>query len=194
MIVIGPGRCGSSGIAGVLHHLGVHMGYQFKPANEHNPRGYFEDLDLLQLVNAVLDRKISLRRWNMALALLMAERRGLGVPWGWKHPALTDTWLSFSGHLLAPKIVRCTRDRAACIASLIRAYKAQLGWTDAQAEQVYDSRTLRLDHYLVDYDVLTLAWEETLRDPAQAVERLVKFATLEVTDAQRDTAVQFLAP
>lgn len=42
--VMGPGRCGSSAVAGVLHHAGVPMGVELiGPHPRWNARGHFED-------------------------------------------------------------------------------------------------------------------------------------------------------
>jgi len=49
IVVLGAHRSGTSACAGVLHHLGVNLGTRLLPANEKNPKGFFEDLDLSDL-------------------------------------------------------------------------------------------------------------------------------------------------
>lgn len=49
VVVLGAHRSGTSVCAGVLHHLGVNMGTRLLPANEKNPKGFFEDLDISDL-------------------------------------------------------------------------------------------------------------------------------------------------
>lgn len=49
LVVLGPGRCGTSTLARGLIALGVAFGDRLKPAMRKNPRGFFEDLDLLDI-------------------------------------------------------------------------------------------------------------------------------------------------
>ncbi len=103
IIVLGPGRCGTSTLARGLIALGVDFGRRLKPAARKNPRGFFEDLDLLS-VNYEAHARLGLRRngssvswipdetWNTAdLGSLRAQARQLilqrfgGAPlWGCK--------------------------------------------------------------------------------------------------------------
>lgn len=49
LVVLGPGRCGTSTLARGLIALDVAFGDRLKPAMRKNPRGFFEDLDLLDI-------------------------------------------------------------------------------------------------------------------------------------------------
>jgi hypothetical protein len=49
IVVLGPGRCGTSTLARGLISLGIVFGDRLKPAMRKNPRGFFEDLDLLDI-------------------------------------------------------------------------------------------------------------------------------------------------
>lgn len=55
-VVVGMGRSGTSYVSSVLHGAGVVMGRELKPADEHNERGYFEDLDALRMHQEWLER------------------------------------------------------------------------------------------------------------------------------------------
>ena len=46
IIVLGMHRSGTSLIAGVLHEMGVNMGSNLMKADEYNPKGYFEDIEI----------------------------------------------------------------------------------------------------------------------------------------------------
>jgi hypothetical protein len=61
IVVLGPGRCGTSTLARGLITLGVAFGDRLKPAMRKNPRGFFEDLDLLH-VNYRAHARLRLRR------------------------------------------------------------------------------------------------------------------------------------
>jgi hypothetical protein len=54
VVVLGAHRSGTSACAGVLHHLGVNMGTRLLPANEKNPKGFFEDLDFSDLHHSMI--------------------------------------------------------------------------------------------------------------------------------------------
>lgn len=67
IVVLGPGRCGTSTLARGLIDLGVVFGDRLKPAMRKNPRGFFEDLDLLD-VNYQAHVALKLRRNGSSVA------------------------------------------------------------------------------------------------------------------------------
>jgi hypothetical protein len=100
-VVLGLKRGGTSVTAGVLHRLGVCMGKELAPPDEHNPDGYFEDLEFARIVDGLLagasihnGRLVD--RSTESLRQLVAARCGSGS-WGVKNfglayilPELTD--------------------------------------------------------------------------------------------------------
>lgn len=54
VIVLGPHRSGSSLVAGALHSLGVKLGNRYIQPNEDNPKGFFEDEDIVRLNDRLL--------------------------------------------------------------------------------------------------------------------------------------------
>ncbi len=66
VFVIGAGRSGTSTIARALQALGVDLGDHFKKASRKNPRGFFEDADLLALSKAAR-RTLGLRADSVRL-------------------------------------------------------------------------------------------------------------------------------
>ncbi|HWA51265.1 MAG TPA: hypothetical protein VG742_23555 [Dongiaceae bacterium] len=101
--VLGPGRCGTSTIARGLISLDIAFGHRLKPAARKNPRGFFEDLDLLD-INYRAHEALGLRRngasvgwitqesWEQAdldplverAARLIRQRFGSAAIWGCK--------------------------------------------------------------------------------------------------------------
>lgn len=61
IVVLGPGRCGTSTLARGLISLGIAFGDRLKPAMRKNPRGFFEDTDLLD-INYRAHTALKLRR------------------------------------------------------------------------------------------------------------------------------------
>ena len=48
VIVVGAGRSGTSTITRGLSALGIELGDNLKPGSAKNPKGFFEDLDILK--------------------------------------------------------------------------------------------------------------------------------------------------
>lgn len=72
IVVLGPGRCGTSTLARGLISLGVAFGDRLKPAMRKNPRGFFEDLDLLD-INYRAHAALRLRRNGSSVAWILEE-------------------------------------------------------------------------------------------------------------------------
>lgn len=103
IIVIGPGRSGTSALTRGLAALGVELGDHLKPATPKNARGYFEDLDILDLnhrlhqafglktngssLRLIEDREwqaVDLRLFKQELAAIVTKRFDRCPLWGFK--------------------------------------------------------------------------------------------------------------
>ena len=116
LIITGMHRSGTSLTASFIKAIGVNVGNDFFPADEHNLKGYFEDVDFLEFQRSVLqdccrrreagnpdwgwteseylDRRKFERYINTAKKLIELRDRQLPV-WGWKDPRTTlmlDFW------------------------------------------------------------------------------------------------------
>lgn len=77
IIVTGMHRSGTSLTASFLKAIGVNVGDNFFPADRHNIKGYFEDLDFLEFQRTVLAD--------------CCPRRERGTPdWGWTESERLD--------------------------------------------------------------------------------------------------------
>lgn len=96
--VVGPPRSGTSAVAGLLHQMGVHMGDSLLPANVHNPKGFYEDMDFVELnarlLNGVEDPLVE-PRWTQELhdqfSALVRSKASTHELWGVKDPRLCMT-------------------------------------------------------------------------------------------------------
>tara|TARA_Y100000310_G_scaffold98201_1_gene95934 strand:+ start:25520 stop:26071 length:552 start_codon:yes stop_codon:yes gene_type:complete len=149
ILVVGPGRCGSSLVAGVLHKLGVSMGRTFVPANDTNIWGHWEDRDFHTLHKALFFGEISTRQFLTGARALIADRI---EPWGIKDPRLCRLVTIYLALFEYPTIIRCTRARDEIIDSMRRAY----GWPAGYAAQMIDARDQMLDAHLGGYSVITV--------------------------------------
>jgi hypothetical protein len=108
LVIGGMHRSGTSLLASLVHGAGMPMGQRLLAAGNGNVAGHYEDLDFVELHERILvgnglgsegftaDRLPTIpdRARHEALALV-AARRGLGTPWGWKDPRtvlLLDDW------------------------------------------------------------------------------------------------------
>lgn len=56
LLVVGPGRSGTSALAGALSMLGAHVPGPYLDANKSNPKGFFESLWSVEFHNGILPR------------------------------------------------------------------------------------------------------------------------------------------
>ncbi|HXO22367.1 MAG TPA: glycosyltransferase [Thermoanaerobaculia bacterium] len=115
ILVTGMHRSGTSLAASCLAAMGVDMGSRLLPADAANPRGYFEDVDFLEIDRRLVreattageaghpdwgwteSEKLDSGRWEAgreAARALIATRAGTSR-WGWKDPRATlllDFW------------------------------------------------------------------------------------------------------
>lgn len=111
VIVAGMHRSGTSLVASVMQAAGVDLGESLLGATESNPRGHFEDLDLIEWHDSVFeDHGMTWYDAGVGVELAVStERRsqaerilaGKAVPgvWGWKDPR-TSLFLDFWGDIL----------------------------------------------------------------------------------------------
>lgn len=174
ILVLGPGRCGSSTVAKWLIDLGVNMGARFRAADEINPNGYWEDLDWRDLNAAYLDRVIS-KDWYERLAYSFINQRrsrfGPGGAWGAKDPrfcgllsilrdCFTDEWLTW-------RFIRLHRDPENVATSITRCF----GFPHEEAMRVIRERAYLLDQALADQMVLDIQFMDIVSGEARDIIR-----------------------
>lgn len=95
VLVVAPGRSGTSTIARLLHRtFKIHMGDRFHPADSRNKQGYYEDLDFRKIDESFANPKsphqlLSAEYWELLTKLLLQEKAGENRPWGYKEPRLS---------------------------------------------------------------------------------------------------------
>ncbi|NNF02480.1 MAG: glycosyltransferase, partial [Bacteroidia bacterium] len=110
LIIAGMHRSGTSMISSYLNDVGIALGDQFLQTDRNNPKGYFEDEEMLRFQQKVMaaackggkdgwpdwgytedlkwDSKV-LEKFSAEARSLIEKRRGLGRTWGWKDPRST---------------------------------------------------------------------------------------------------------
>jgi Sulfotransferase family len=194
IIIVGPGRCGTSCVAGVLHRLGVVVGLRLLPGDETNPFGHYEDCEFLHLNASVLSGKITQSEWTEQTGQIIEARRALGRPWGWKDPRTCVLLRHYLQFFNDPKFVRCVRDPAEIDASAIRAYSGR-GWDANYARTLRSKRERELDRYLPWYKTFEINFDKLRQNREPMIRSLVEFCGLsDVSQATIHSAVEFVRP
>ncbi|MBI1373643.1 MAG: glycosyl transferase family 25 [Phycisphaera sp.] len=198
--VVGLHRSGSSCLAGVLHHLGVHMGNRL---NGYEPAGGFEAEGLAHLC----ERAYPFPSTNLAIpcSTLIEELRGwIGdrrreAHWknsiaGGKYPhlcAMGEELQTVCGRRL--RVIHIDRPLDRSIESLKERSRKEAGWlniTDEQCERVQRWLWERKTAFLAGVDHLTIGFDDLRADPVAQVGRVIAFLGIDPTEAQRAAAVR----
>jgi hypothetical protein len=194
IIVVGPGRCGTSCVAQVLQQLGVFMGNWLVGADPSNPWGHFEDVEFLKLNESWLKKQISQAQWSAGVESLITQRRALGKPWGWKDPRTSELLRHYLEFFNDPKFVRCIRPAEDIEASVVRAYGTR-GWTPQHAHALRERRERELDRFLPWYQTITIDFDQLRSNREEYVELLIDFCGLSPLPEWRfQAAVQSIRP
>lgn len=145
ILVVGPGRSGTSAVARYLHEHGVSMGERLVP-------DHWEDAEFHWLNQGRLIGRLGKPAWLAGVKSLIKQRK---EPWGLKDPRvaeIVDEYLP----LLDARIIRCRRPFKDVVASCMRVYD----WPKSAAEELVKRRERNLDEHLPD-DVFEFICGET---------------------------------
>jgi len=195
--VIGLHRGGTSAVAGVLHHLGVHMGDDLLPPSPHNPKGYFEDRKFVELHDQIIgdwkDPQVNFEPYREAYTALVRERERQHELWGIKDPRMCFIFSYFARIARGCRAISVCRDPRLCAESLFARgghtleEAAVISWNywHAKYRQLdnFPCRTEQGRYTFVDY-------EQLLADPEYVVREIAAFVGLEPTQE----AIDFVDP
>jgi hypothetical protein len=188
ILVLGPGRCGTSMVAGILHYLGVCMGEIFIPADTTNPFGHWEDAEIHDLNVAYLSKQMREEVWEKCLLRIFDDRQTSHLTWGWKDPRMCYLVHHIAGLYTHPTYIRCERDRYAMQKSAEYAY----GWSARMAHETFSQRNTLLDDFLYRRTHLVVDFEKIKEDPQQVVRQIVDFCGLRPNEEQFRIATSFI--
>lgn len=147
ILVVGPGRCGTSSVARILHENGVSMGHLMNRADRYNPAGYYEDMELLEVNRAFFRGKINEDTFVFMVRNILDNRY---EPWGLKDTRLCHLLPFYLPLLANPRFIRCRRPKEDIIKSMMRS----LSWSEEKARKNVETAEGKLDLYLTGKDVL----------------------------------------
>ncbi len=153
IIVLGPGRCGSSTVARILHnHLQIPMGSRFRLADDSNLNGFFEDLDFRDLNHGALNNQFSMNHFQERVDQLVVKRseRWGEMQWGIKDPRICHLWSHYNTYFA--KYIVCTRRPQL----IIRSMMANYGWSESESKQLLATRLHGINKLLEGQDALRI--------------------------------------
>lgn len=180
-------RSGSSATAGVMHHLGIHMGDKLMPATVNNPKGHYENIDFVNLNQEILRGMNS--AWNrppskdkMANATIPAIKirtflsNHMKPVWGLKDPRTLLTfefWKPYFEEVADTTYVFVHRPFDASVQSLAHRDKNGIG----NATQILTPYLKNLYHYrhtsgLPAENIIDVYYEDLLKNPEPFVRKL----------------------
>jgi len=159
IIVLGPGRCGTSTVARLLHNnLKVSMGKRFRKPDTSNPQGFFEDLDFRDLNHTLLNgesQHFSLEEQIDRLVISSNEHERL---WGVKDPRICHLWQIYQKY--SARYIICTRRPQFIVKSMITNY----GWSEEESKQLLLTRLNGIDKLLEGRDALRIDFSNKRED------------------------------
>lgn len=205
ILVLGLPRSGSSCIAGMLQCLGVPMGAKFQPADERNPKGYFEDRGLLRIrsqtsppawhsrpLDSPYDLRVfeKMRRWRERRS---ADGRIIGGKLPFLGCMVPEINQAFSAEWKAVVPER------PILESAMSAQAAGPHWRNHSLPEVVEifetARRTQESHLAkIGTPTLRIAFHALMSDPFMVVEQLISFCGLDPTWEQIDAAVAWVDP
>ena len=190
--VIGPHRRGTSAVAGILYHLGIHMGDDLIGPGLGNPTGHFEDCQFVELHNKIIgnwkDPQVNFEPHREAYTALIRERERQHEIWGVKDPRMCFVLPYFAEIAHDVRVISVGRDSDSCAASLV----ARGGHTLDEARRITSRYLTQLWGQCWEFPgpMLSVRYEYLVDCPEGVVVSIAAFVGLEPADE----AVAFIDP
>jgi flagellar biosynthesis chaperone FliJ len=212
VLVLGMHRSGTSAVAAALEHLGIVMGRSLLKGDEWNPKGYFEEREIVELNNQLLD--LAGLRWDSVsvlissdASLLLAEQQEAAkvllddifkdAPvWGFKDPRmclLSAFWKPvLASRMGLPRVLLVLRDPAHVVHSLAR----RDGLAAVRSAWLWFQYLLgSLEYVEASSDVEIVDFTGLLRNPSEELKRLACWLGVDADEHAVDRyASDFIAP
>lgn len=202
-VVIGQRRSGTSMMAGFLYHLGVPMGDEATPeqTSERNPKGFFEDREIVKLSEEVLhaiDRgevtsmaRVEERFGDRAKEIIQKRSKDNEV-WGYKDVNQLLVHFLFKKYIKNPHYIIMFRNLLDSSLSLNDWHGKQTGATliDALSDTAKNHGViLSFIQETTKDPMLFISYERAKQNPEKTVDDVIEFLKLEPTPQQRQAAI-----
>lgn len=197
VVVLGPGRSGTSLVMHVLRALGLSLSDDLVEPRYHNPEGPMEDLEISTIYDSELlplvgsnrllpfpwDQAKNIREINSVQEKLknVLEKNIIKSPsiWGFKDPVTSSVlplWFQiFNRAAVVPRFILCTRNPAAVVASRKNSFGneqsvGELAWLTSTVSALWDSGA----------DLFVLHYEDWFVDPQPLAQALLYYSELDL--------------
>lgn len=182
LLIVGTEPTLPSRVAALLDALGVDI----RPVPSHRDATVtrWEDLEFGQALMALLCAKISLRTFNLRIAILSEQRRRLRKPWGMASAHMAEVLVPVLSHYLNPLVLWCQCEVADAADMLLSVQPPAPGWAYPDAMALCTRRHQALTRWLEGYRVCVVTADELRARGSAIVDLLVVQCGLTPTSGQ----------
>jgi hypothetical protein len=212
IVVLGTQRSGTSVVSGILSKLGVDLG-NFRPSDETNPYGYFEDIEFSKLIKEVFDdlgrdgnnppeyeEIIENRQKFESKIRKLCEEKSRGKDnWGWKVPGTNSVIELFLPHLINPHFVIVFRNPLQVADSIVKRAKLR---GDEEINQLkalklvatYNEQITNFLERHQDFPKIFVSYEILIKDPISESRKLSAFLGIDFTKQRENEIRKLVVP
>ena len=192
ILVVGTERTLPCKVASLLDDLGVDV--HPIPVHIDACMTRWEDEEVRSALMRLLQEKMSLRTFNLRLAILNEQRRRTQGPWAIAASYVADIPLPVLSHYLNPLVIWCRCDPAEAADLLLSVQPPTEGWTVTDALTLCSRRHQTLTRWLEGYRMLPIHGHTILGGEGGVVDEIVEFCGLEPTTEQLYNAMVAWTP
>lgn len=213
IVITGPGRCGTSAIAGMLHEtmgIPVTIKLEDRDASFSSAKGMWEDI-AVQNMNMSILRQAKAPEWwydipdpekvlkvgkdpsyiTYVKKLIKKRDEKFGT-WGMKDPRFCSTYPIIHPHLINPHVIFCGRCMEESVRSMLDVFK-KVSYTKMLGQPIdpfsfWATVTVRFLDYVFSLPdpLLILGFEEMMQKPEEVAKRVAKFVGVKYTEEAGD--------
>ena len=176
ILVVGIERTLPARLAALLGTLGVDV--HPVPLHLDAEVTRWEDYELRKFLMQLLSGQMSLRTFNVRVAILSEQRRRIGQPWAIASSYLADIPLPVLSHYLNPSVLWCQCAPANAADLLLSVQPPTAGWSPSDALDLCTRRHQTLIHWLEGYRILDISSEAILKGRGEVIEQITEFCGL----------------
>ncbi|GAA5316972.1 MAG: sulfotransferase family protein [Candidatus Pelagadaptatus aseana] len=211
VLVVGPGRSGTSTVSGVLSRLGVDFGSDLIAADYSNPKGYFESASFLRLnkkLYAICHDAKKVDAPSLEEVLKLKDKHSIkceecinsikknSLLWGlkaWRVP-MNEFFMDFIGDF---KVVRVSRNVDCTAKSLVKHVNKRKGVEKInfeEAKNITKGYSKEIELFVSRYkpDLIDLSYEDLINRTEFTVRELASFLDIPCTEQRLTLAADFV--
>ena len=205
VIIVGAPRSGTSFLAGLVARMGISPGTasNLREANEHNPYGYYENMDLMQIDHELLKKFggsvmtkpsfpedwIELCKSEKREILKIVTKEGLELYKGNMLVYLADLYKDI---FPTAKWIYIKREKNDVVKSLIKSSKEKV--EKGYYENVFDTWTESFQRTSVAEEAMTITYSDFHMKKDSIIKKISDFLNIELDEHQFKNCQDFFKP